>query len=101
MSPLLLRAPVVALVASRAPAGTPPEAFVALTLALALPVAGPVVGVVLGRRTRRRCEAAGLPGREVALAAEVVGWVLLGVLALGVVLVAALVAVPLVLLSQA
>ncbi|MEJ5945653.1 DUF4190 domain-containing protein [Pseudokineococcus basanitobsidens] len=97
----LLRGSAAALLVSRAPTGTPPEALVALVLAVALPVVGPAVGVVLGRRARRRCDAEGLPGREVAVAAEVVGWVLLAVLALGVALVATLVVVPLVWLAAA
>ncbi|WP_298803802.1 hypothetical protein [uncultured Pseudokineococcus sp.] len=101
VSPLALRAPVAALLASRAPAGTPPEAVAALVLALAVPVVGPVLGVVLGRSARRRCDAEHLPGREVALAAEIVGWSLLGVLALGVLVVAMLVVVPLVWLAGA
>jgi len=101
LSPLALRAPAAALLASRAPAGTPPEAVLALVLALAVPVAGPVAGVVLGRSARRRCDAEGLPGRELALAAEVVGWSLLGVLALGALVVGLLVAVPLAWLAGA
>jgi len=95
LSPLALRAPAAALLASRAPAGTPPEAVVALVLVLAVPVVGPVLGVVLGRSARRRCDAEHLPGRELALAAEVLGWALLGVLALGAVVVGTLVALPL------
>jgi len=95
LTPPGLRAPAALVLASRAPAGTPPEAVVALVLALAVPVVGPVLGVVLGRSARRRCEAEGLPGRELALSAEVVGWVLLGVLALGVLVVGALVVLPL------
>lgn len=90
-----MRAPVAALLASRAPAGTPPEAVVAFVLALSVPVVGPVLGVVLGRSARRRCDAEHLPGRELAVAAEVVGWTLLGVLVLGVVAVVLLVALPL------
>ena len=101
LSPLALRAPAAALLASRAPAGTPPEAVVALVLVFAVPVVGPVLGVVLGRSARRRCDAEGLPGRELALTAEVVGWVLLGVLALGVLLVGALVVLPLAWLAGA
>lgn len=94
-SPLALRAPAALVLASRAPAGTPPEAVAALVLVLALPVLGPVLGVVLGRSARRRCEAEGLPGRELALAAEVLGWSFLGVLALGALVVGALVVLPL------
>ncbi|WP_299035167.1 hypothetical protein [uncultured Pseudokineococcus sp.] len=95
LSPLVLRAPAAALLASRAPAGTPPEAVAAIVLVLAVPVVGPVLGVVLGRSARRRCDAEGLPGREVAITAEVLGWTLLGVLALGAVVVGALVLLPL------
>ena len=91
----LLRAPVAALVVSRAPAGTPAEALLAVVLPLVLPVVGPVLGVALGRSARRRCLAEGLPGAEVARAGEVLGWCLLGVLALGALVVALLVAVPL------
>lgn len=101
LSPLALRAPAAALLASRAPAGTPPEAVAALALALAVPVVGPVVAVVLGRSARRRCDAEGLPGRELALAAEVVGWALLGVLALGTLVLGLLLVLPLAWLAAA